>query len=465
MHHRTIWHFHLKHQPHMLDGELRSEVINAGVWRLFTKFALPSVFGMLLYAIYFFIDAIFVGQWVGKEALAAISIVYPITLLSSGILSFMGMGFASLVSRSIGSGDRNTFSQILSANTILVFLFSILFSIGAFIFAGPLVAFMGGRGNIKDLGSQYLRIVGLAAFLTNFNGSTNMLIRAEGKTKAAMILIGVGSLLNICLDIVFIKILGMGVEGAAVATAISMALTGIVTVLYLVYGESDLRFNTQGLRRAPRLLRTIAPVGLSGLSMQLMGLVHQSMLLKSVSHYGSGDDLALMGASLNMLAFVGIPLWGISQGLQPVIGINFGAGNNEKIKEAFVKFLGAATAIATLVWIVFMLFPSSMLRLYISDPNLTETGADSFRIFMAILSLQGISLLGTTYFQSIGKGSTASLILLFDDVILIAPFVLILPRFFGLEGIWISVPVSELLIALFVSIITIRALNKRKSND
>jgi putative MATE family efflux protein len=453
-----MWHYHLKHHHKKKDEEVRHEILTLSIWKLFAKLAVPGIFGMLMYAVYVFVDAIFVGQWVGKEGLAAISIVYPLTLINAGIYAFMGMGSASLLSRSIGAEDKETISRILSGNTLFVFLFSAVVTVCGFLFAEPLVYFMGGRGQILSYGTSYFRIVVLGFFFINFIGSSNMLIQAEGRIKAAMILISIGSILNVCLDPVFIKVLGLGVQGAAIATVIAMIVTAVLTLMYFIVGSSELSFSAKGFRYAPRLLRNIFAVGVSGMAMQLMTVTQQAMIIKSVGHYGGGDDLALIGATLNMLAFALIPLWGISQGLQPVIGMNYGANSYARVKEAFRKFLLAASLIALAIWVVFMTLPRTILGLYITDPALVSSAANLFRLFMVVFFLQGFIFLPATLFQAIGKGTVASLLLLAREVLVFAPIVIILPLFIGMNGVWVSLPIADALIVIIAVVLFSREL-------
>jgi putative MATE family efflux protein len=436
-----------------MDESAREEILNLSIWTLFFKLAVPGIIGMLMYAIYIFIDAIFVGQWVGKEGLAAISIVYPLTLINMGISSFMGMGSASLLSRAIGAEDRETVSKILGNNTLFILVLSAVFTVIGFLFAEPLVRFVGGRGTILAYGTSYFRIVVLGSFFINFIGTTNMLIRAEGQIKKATIIISIGSILNMVLDPIFIKVLGMGIRGAAIATVLAMFVTAIVTLLYFLRGGSELSFDRKGFRFAPHLMRDISSVGVSSMAMQLMIVIQQIIIFKSVRFYGGGDELALVGATLNMLSFALIPLWGITLGLQPLIGMNFGAYKYPRVKESFNKFLLAASVFTLVVWAIFMVFPDRILSMYITDSALATSGANMFRIMMGAFFIQGFILLPATLFQSIGKGGTASFLLLAREILLFVPIVVVLPLFMGLNGIWLSIPLADALIAVLAIIL------------
>ena len=359
----------------------------------------------------------------------------------------MGMGFASVLSHAIGARDEKTISKILGNNTILIIIFSAIFTILGFIFASHLIGFLGARGEILDLATSYFRIVVLGSFLFNYVSSSSMLILAEGKTKVALTIIVSGSIINIILDPIFIKVLGMGVRGAAIATVIAKFVACIIALVYFLRGDSELSYNLKSFRLSPPLIRTMAPVGVSGMVMQLAIVIELFVIYKSIEIYGSGDEIAIMGATLNMLSFVIIPIIGISRGLQPIIGMNCGAEKFDRVKEAYKKFVLTASAIVFIIWGVFMLFPKNILGLYITDPKLVASGTNVFRILMSMFLLHGFIILSATFFQAMGKGGIASLLLIGRQVILFTPIILILPIFMGLSGIWISLPISDFLIA------------------
>ena len=458
--HKGTRHFPLKHHKEQEDMDKREELLTENIWKLFIKFSVPAILGMLMYAIYSFVDAIFVGQWVGPEGLAAIAIVFPLVLINSAVAAFMGMGSASLLSRAVGAKDKKTVSKIFGNFTVSILIFSIIFMVLGFIFAENLVQFMGASGLILDYGTIYFRIFLFGAFFINFYGGANMLIRAEGHMKEAMIIISAGSLLNIFLDPIFIKVLGMGVEGAAVATVISVGVGAFLTLRYFISGVSKLTVSMKTLRFAPELMRDIAPVGFSGMAMQLMTVIQQVTIFKSIASYGVPNDLAIIGATLNMLAFAFIPLWGISQGLQPIIGMNYGAKKYSRVKESFRKFLLAATVVALSIWLIFMIIPHIILSLYIPDTEIVNSGINAFRIVLSVFLLYGFVVLPVVFFQSIGKGNIASFLLIARQVILFVPIVIILPILMGLNGVWIAVPISDALIVIISSILVIRELRR-----
>jgi Na+-driven multidrug efflux pump len=201
------------------------------------------------------------------------------------------------------------------------------------------------------------------------------------------------------------------------------------------------------------------------MAMQLMTVIQQVIIYKSLGFYGGGDELALMGAILNMFAFALIPLWGISMGLQPILGMNYGAKKYSRVKEAFYKFLFASTIFSFVIWTIFMAFPHRILGMYITDASLITRGTDPFRMVMGMFLLQGFLLLPATLFQSIGRGGMASLVLVTREILLFVPLVILLPLLLGVRGVWISIPIADLVISVFASILFIRVLRSLGKNE
>ncbi|UCC92292.1 MAG: MATE family efflux transporter [Thermoplasmata archaeon] len=443
---RLIHHFHVKHERHDVEEDTKDEILNDDIWTLFKKLAIPSMIGMFMYSVYLFVDLIFVGQWIGANALAAVSIVFPLVLVNLVIAAFAGMGFGSLLSRRLGAGEEDAAKGILTTSTLFVLACSMIYTVLGTIFVDELVAFMGVTGEIHTLGVSYFKIVILGAFLFNFVATATMLVLAEGRPMVTMMIVTIGSLMNIVLDVVFIWVLGWGVEGAAIATVMSMGIAASATLAYYLSGRSELSFDREGLRTGPQLLREIYPVGSSGAAVNVLALVEQVLIFKSVGIYGTDNDFALIGATLNMLAFAAVPLSGIGQGLQPLVGMNWGAKRFDRVKEGYFKFLLASTVIAGVIWALFMLFPEAVLSLYVDDPELSSAGATMFRIVMGVFILRGFIILPPVLFQAIGKGRTAFLLLMSDSVLLFAPVIIAFPYFLGIDGVWLAMLCADILI-------------------
>lgn len=428
-------------------NKARDELLTGSMGKLFIKLALPGVLGMVAIGLYQLVDAIFVGNMVGKEALAAISIVYPLTLINNGISVLFGVGSASVLSRAMGSKDYKTISKIFGNLTIWVILLSIVTMAMFFFFAEPMVRFMGAENElIVEFGTKYLKIIALGSIFVNFAQASNMLIRGEGKMKEAMLIMGLGTILNIILDPIFIMVLGWGIEGAAIATIFSQFVMAVSCIIYFRKGGSVIPTKSFGISR--ELTPKVLSVGVSAMIMQLMGLLQQMVLYKSIAVYGNGDDIAVIGSAIRLMSFAFIPVWGISQGLQPIIGMNYGAGQFSRVKKAYKYFTGIATLFTGIAWLFFMLFPKSLLGWFIKDPVLIESGFSYVREMLAAFIGFGFLIMTITLFQSIGKGGKAAFAIICRQVLFFIPLVLVLPHFLGMFGIIIATPISDILVCI-----------------
>lgn len=427
----------------------RRALLEEGIGKLLIKLSLPAIVGMLVIGLYSFVDGIFVGQWVGEDALGAISVAYPFTLINNGIAVLVGIGSASVLSRAIGRKDKPTIDRIMGNLLMMILILSVVVMSLGLIFTESLVSLSGAEGEILTMAVSYLRIIYVGSFFVNFAQSANMVIRGEGKMRPAMIIMGLGAILNIILDPIFIKVLGYGLEGAAVATVISQVIQAIATFVYFQRHSSFVKFN--GYRLAPELIPEIAGVGVSAMLMQVMSLVQQTVMYSSISRVGGQEQLILMGALMRYMMFSFIPIWGISQGFQPMAGTNYGAGQYQRVKKATWVFGGGAVVLGIIFWIPFMLVPKTILGWFITDNQaIIEHGVTDAMLAYGIFPLAGFLIILLTLFQSLGEAKKSGIFVLLRQVILFVPLVYLLPHIGGLgvTGVFLSFPMTDLLVLI-----------------
>ncbi len=425
----------------------REELINGNMFKLLLKLSVPGIIGMLVIGLYSLCDAIFVGKLVGETALAAVSISSPYTFINNCIAVLVGVGSSSILSRAIGAKDDKVVNKILGNLIICVLVLSLSVTILGCIFAENLLRFSGAKGEILKLGVNYLRISYIGSFFVNFSQSANMLIRGEGKMKEAMSIMALGAILNIILDPIFIKPLGLGVEGAAIATVIAQIIQALTTFIYFKRNKSIIPLNK--LKFASDLAPEILSVGGSAAMMQLMYLVQQTGLYKLVSIYGGDEQVVLMGVALRILMFTFIPIWGIGQGLQPIVGMNFGAKKYDRVKEAVKIFSIASVIFIAILWSFYMIKPKIVLSLFLNDKALIESGYNLFRLMFLGFPVSGVIVMCMTFFQSIGKGGKSAIITLLKQVVLFMPIAIVLTRVVGIKGTWIASTVTDVIVFLY----------------
>ncbi len=446
------------------QDDINRQILEDNLWKVMVKLSLPGIFAMLLIGMNAFVDALFVGRLIGKDALAGISLAFPLTYITTGVASMLGIGSASILSRAIGSNDYEKQRLIFGNLTMMSLVASAIITIPSYFYAKELVGFMGGSGSVLDLGVTYYKVLVLGSFFSVYSISTSMIIRAEGKIKQSMIYTGVSMILNMILNPVFISTLGLGVKGAALATIISTTVYSSLNFSFFIGGKSSVNVETKSLKLAPSVIPEIFAIGLATLFMQVMTLIQQMLIFKSIATYGSDFDIAFMGATTRIFMLTIIPVFGLMQALQPVIGINFGANNIERVKSASKVFLLAGTIMIILLWLPMQFFPGYFLGSMLPEANFTGTDFNNFRIIMLVLPGFPLIMVGVTMYQAIGNAKMAGILTVARQFVLFIPAILIVPKFLGLNGIYLSMTGVDLIITLVVAIVMWREFDKFGKN-
>ena len=437
----------------------REELTTGNMFKLMLKLGVPGIIGMLVISLYSFVDAIFVGRYVGDKALGAISIAYAFTLINNGIAVLVGIGSASVLSRAVGRKDQKTIDSVMGNVFILTLLMSSAVTVLGYIFAPQLLHLVRAEGEMHELGVKYLRIVYLGSIFVNFGQAANMVMRGEGKMALAMAIMGSGAVLNIVLDALFIIVFKQGIEGAAIATVISQAVFALATFFYFLCFSKNVKFKSFKLEKS--LVGETFAVGMSAMFMQVLSLVQQTVMYSTLKKYGGEDQVILMGAFFRYMMLAFIPLWGLSQGFQPFAGTNFGAGLFERVKKGTFLFYGFGIVLAAVFWLVFLASPESVLSLFIKDnPALVAAGKTNATLAFLIFPLMPIMILNITLFQALGKAKPAGFLAISRQLVLFVPAVLILPHFLGVRGVWTAGLFVDSLLVIISIIITARIFAK-----
>lgn len=445
--------------------DMRTQLLEDSPWRLMLKLSIPAILGQFVVGLYAFVDAIYVGQMLGVTAMSAISVSSPFVLINNGIAVLVGIGSGSVLSRAVGANQREKVDQIMGNLLVLVFLLSALVMLAGIPLAPYLLRLGGAESEVLAMAIQYLRTIYLGSFFVNFMQSANMVLRAEGRMGTAMGIMATGAILNIIFDPVFIILTG-SVSGAAYATILSQFVQAAVTCFYFVKKSPVVRFHR--IRLAKDLLPGIFSVGSSAMLMQIMFMVQATVVYNTAASWGGNDQIALMGAAQRVMQFAFVPIWGMSQGMQPAVGTNFGACQYVRVKRLTNVFIGGATILSGAFFLIIQAMPRQILSAFITDAAIVESGLNNFRMMFAIFFSYGLLIMTMTYFQSLGKGAQASAIVLLRQIALVVPLVLILPRFMGIQGVWLALPLNDgivLLIALALLAKEYRQLGRLSKNS
>ena len=328
------------------ENESKKFLLSASSGRLMVSLSLPAIVGMVVIGLYTFVDAIYAGQLISTDAMGAVSIAYPFTFINTGIACLIGMGSASVLSRAIGAGNQDVIDGVMGNLIAMNLILSIAVTVLGVLFAQPLLALTGAEGPMLDLATAYLRVIFCGSLFVNFAQSSNMVMRGEGDMVKAMLIMGGGAVLNMILSPIFILSLrgaGLGLEGAAVATVLSQFIQGAVMLWWFVKKEKVARIHRIKLNRD--VLPDVIKVGVSAMLMQVLTLVQQAVIYRAAAYWGGSEWQIIFGAALRIQAFSFIPLWGMSNGLQPAIGTNYGAEKFGRVRKIMASFCLGATVL------------------------------------------------------------------------------------------------------------------------
>jgi len=436
-------------------SDVRSELLTMKPWKLMVKLSLPAILGQFVVGLYSFVDSIYVGQMVGVDAMSAVSAASPFVLINNGIAVLVGMGSGSVLSRAVGAKDDETVDKIMGNLAVLVVLLSALVMAVGIPLAPFFLKLSGAEGQVLEMGVVYLRTIYCGSIFVNFMQSANMIMRSEGRMGTAMGIMAFGAILNIILDPIFILILpDRGPQAVALATIISQFCQAAFTLYYFCKKSPSVRFH--GIRLEPSLLPQIFSVGSSAALMQIMMLVQMTVVYNTAVKYGGAQQIALMGAAQRVLQLAFVPIWGMSQGLQPAAGTNYGAKQFKRVKQMTNVFILGSTCLALVFFILMQAFPQFILSAFIKDASIVAEGVGNFRLMYSIFPTYGLLIMTITYFQSLGKGGKAGLLVMLRQIILIVPLVLILPRFMGVTGVWLAIPLNDAIVLILAIVQMLR---------
>lgn len=413
--------------------------------RLIMRFALPAMVGMVAGAIYNIVDRIFVGRYVGSYGLAAISVGFPSMLCMIAFVLFISTGGASRVSIMLGAKKQEEAERALGAAFVMLGAVAAFFMLLSVFGAERMLRLSGADDKILPSALSYLRILLFCAPLGLFGFAGNSLVRASGSPKYAMFSQLIGALSNIALDALFIAGLGMGVKGAAYGTVIAQGISAAVSLAYFTRKSSYLRIRARFIT-IPRLdiVKRICSVGLSPFLVELSFVVFMTLMNRFVAFYGGNDGLSAVGIFLSIDSLLFLPAMAIAEATQPVIGYNYGAGLPPRVREAIKYSLCLTVGLYIISFLAAELFAEEMMRLFTSDENILAVGVPGMRIGYMGMPFMGITLVTLSALHGLGKGGMSLVLSFCRHALCMFLPLLTLPRFFGMNGVWMAYPVSDL---------------------
>ena len=428
--------------------------------KLLIKQAIPASIGILVMSLNMIVDTIFIGLWVGNLGIASITVVLPIVFLISSIGMGIGVGGSSIISRAIGAKNSDkaflTFGNQISMTLLLSILFVI---IGTFLCSELLLLF-GAQGNILLPATEYFNVGLYGVPFLAFAMMGNPVIRAEGKPMYAMIAMILPAISNIALDILFIKVLGWGIFGAGLSTSISYAVCGVFIFGFFLSKKSELVIYPKYFKLNFPIVKEIVHLGgvtvvRQGTSSLLMIVLNSSLFI-----YGGELAIAVYGIINRVMMFTMFPVLGVTQGFLPIAGYNYGAKDAKRVKETIKIAIFYGTGVATLLFIGILLVPEFISSLFTKDQELISKTSTALLFTFLATPVITTQLVGSAYFQAVGKALPTLLLTSLKQCLFLIPLVYLMPKFFGLNGIWWSFPVADVLSTLVTVIFLKREIDK-----
>ncbi|MDF2907709.1 MAG: family efflux transporter [Herbinix sp.] len=431
---------------------------------LLMEFSIPATIGMLVNALYNIVDRIFIGNAKDLQTLglAALTVSFPIMMIMMGLALLFGAGGASLFSIKLGEKDREGAEKILGNSIAMIFITSFLFMVIALANLEGLLGLFGASEESMPYAIEYMRIILYASVLQGPSVGMNHFMRADGSPKSAMISMFIGAGFNIAFDYVFIFIFGWGMTGAALATIGGQGLSAIWGISYFLTKRSNMKLRSKNLLLSPTVIRKTVLAGLPSFANQISGSLLSLILNNRLGYYGGDVAIGGMGAINSLQTLLVLPTIGISHGAQPIIGYNRGAKNYHRIRETLGKAIMVASIVAIVGFTATRIFPEALIGSFGKDEAFREFGINAIKIVMLMLPLMGVQIIGSLYFQAVGKPKISLLLTLSRQILLLIPSILILSKLFGLQGILMAVPVSDFLAFAITGgflIVEIRRLN------
>lgn len=450
-----------------MDGS--NELAKESIGKLLIKFSIPAVIGMLVNALYSVVDRVFVGRGVGSIALSGVAVTFPITNIIMGAGLLVGAGSAAVVSIKLGQKKIDQAENIVGNAVVLSVILSVIVSIVGLIFLEPILKMFGASAETMPYAKTFGRILLAGAVLQNIGFGLNPIIRSEGDPKTAMKTMLIGAVLNFAINPILIFGFKLGVAGSAIATIISQSVCTIWILTYFTKGKSLLKIKRVNMKLKKSVIKQIISIGMSPFAMQVAASLVTIVINKSLVEYGG--DLAVGAYSLisSIAILIIMPTLGVNQGAQPIIGYNFGAKNISRVKKALKYGTIVNTCISVTGFILVELFPTQIIKIFnTSDTKLIEIGTNGLAITLMMFGFVGIQTSCVNYFQSVGKAKYSMILSLLRQIVFLIPLVLILPRFLGLNGIWIAAPVADFtssMIALILVVIEMKKLGEIKADS
>lgn len=436
------------------------------VGKLLLKYSVPAIIGMMVNALYNVVDRIFIGNIpnVGPMAITGLGVTMPIMTIILAFGMLVGIGATTNISIKLGQAKRDEAEGIIGNSITLAVIIGLVLTVVGLVFSDQILTMFGASEGSLSYAKDYINIILLGCVFNILAMLFNNIIRGDGNPKLSAIIMGVGCATNIILDAVLIFGFNMGIKGAAIATITSQAITAIWGLLYYLKGKSNLEFKTSTLKLNKNSVSSIFAIGAAPFAMQIATSLVQIISNNSLKVYGGDLSIGAMATVSSIMMIFLMPVFGLVQGMQPIVGFNYGAKNYDRSKKVLKLSVISATIIFVVGFLLIQIIPNVLVGMFNKDVQLMDITVKGLKKYSLGLPLIALSIVGTNYIQSIGKAKVAMVLSLLRQVILLIPMIIILPKFLGIDGVWFAQPVSDIIAAIITSVILFKDIRSYKVN-
>lgn len=433
---------------------------NQPITKLLIQQAVPASIGILVMSLNILIDTVFVGQWIGSNAIAAINVVLPVSFFIAALGMSIGVGGASIISRALGEGMHSKAERTFANQITLTLLLTVFVVFFGLLFVEQIIPIFGGKGSLFSLAKTYYVIVMYGVPVLAFCMMSNNTIRAEGKPKNAMYAMLLPSVSNLLLDYIFIRVFDWGMMGAAWATTLSYGVCASYIIYFFLSGKSLLRPKWDAFVLNSKLVKEITSLGSVTLVRQAMVSITVLLVNNILFSFGGESTIAVYAILSRMLMFATFPIFGITQGFLPIAGYNYGAKNWTRVRKVINISIVYASVLATLVFIFILFFAAQIPILFSKDAVVNAQTPAALKYVFSALPIVGIQLIGAAYFQAIGKALPALLLTLSRQGLIFIPLLFLFSNYYGVDGVWLAFPIADLISTLVTAFFLNRAVRK-----
>ncbi|WP_130734771.1 MATE family efflux transporter [Flavobacterium sp. J27] len=428
--------------------------------QLLVKQSVPASIGILFMSVNILVDTIFVGQWLGSLAIAAVSVVLPITFLISSLGMALGIGGSSIISRALGANDREKALQTFGNQIMMTLGLAIISVVIGLFYSKEVLLLFGANGEIMKPAMAFFIPVLYGVPFLGLCMMGNTVIRAEGKPKFAMIAMIIPAFGNIILDIIFIKTLNLGMFGAALATSLSYFMCFAFILWFFIF-KSELKPQWHHYTFKYKIVSEISSLGFVTFARQGVVAILSIILNHTLFIHGGEISVAIYGIISRMLMFALFPILGVTQGFLPIAGYNYGAKNYVRVSETISTSVKWAAGLATVIFIAILIFAEPIVAIFSKDSTIIKETPNALRLVFAASPIIAIQLIGAAYFQAAGKAIPALLLTLTKQGFFLIPLILVLPNIYGIFGVWIAFPIADILSTLVTGFFLKREMNRK----